>query len=317
MKAFGLCYNTAKECKGDVMNRKRFILFFPLFAGCLFSSGGVFVRTLTDFGMSNPTVLWARVSFAAIILLLFILLYNKSLLKIKIKDLPIFVGTGIAGMMTLNLCFNVSVNILSLSLTTVLLSTAPVFVVILAAIIFKEKITKKKVICMLFVIVGCVFASGLVDSPVGTMGSFSGILFGIGSAIFYSLYSIFSRVATDRGYHTYTVIFYSVLLITIALAPLASQQMIAAFVVEAPARHILFLIMHSLCASVVPYVCITMSLLYMEAGKVSILASGGEPVAAVVLGIVFYTEIPTLLMVVGIVVTIVALAALCLDRSKQ
>lgn len=299
------------------MNIKRFALFLPLLAGCLFSSGGVFVRTLTDFGMSNATVLWARVSFATLILLIFMLFYNKSLLKIKLKDLPIFVGTGIAGMMLLNLCFNEAVNILSLSLTTVLLSTAPVFVVILASILFKEKITKKKVICMLFVIVGCVFASGLVDSPAGTIGSFSGIIFGIGSALFYSLYSIFSRVATDRGYHTYTVIFYSVLLITIVLAPVAKQQTIGAFVVEAPVSNIVFLIMHSLCASVVPYVCITMALLYMEAGKVSILASGGEPVAAVVMGILFYTEIPTILMIVGIVVTIAALAVLCLDGKKK
>lgn len=299
------------------MNKKRFLLFLPLLAGCLFGSGGVFIRTLTDFGMSNPTVLWARVFFATIIMLIFILLYNKSLLKIKLKDLPIFIGTGLSGMMLLNLCFNVSVNILSLSLSTVLLSTAPVFVVILAAIIFKEKITKKKGICMLVVIVGCVFASGLVDAPAGAIGSYAGILFGVGSAFFYSLYSIFSRVATDRGYHTYTVIFYSVLLITIVLAPVANQQIIGAFIMEAPAQNIVFLILHSLCVSVIPYICITMALLYMEAGKVSILASGGEPVAAAVFGLIFYTEIPSVLMVVGIVVTIAALAALCLDKSKR
>ena len=75
--------------------------------------------------------------------------------------------------------------------------------------------------------------------------------------------------------------------------------------------------MHSLCASVVPYVCITMSLLYMEAGKVSILASGGEPATAVLWGIVFYREIPTVLIIVGIVITVVGLAALCLNNTKK
>ncbi len=299
------------------MNSKQYMFLLPLIAGFLFGSGGVFVRTLMGYGMSNATVLFTRVFIAAIILLLFLLFYNKSLLKIKIKDLPIFIGTGILGMMSLNLCFNAAIKTLSLSLATVLLSTAPVFVVILAGIFFKEKVTSKKVICMLIVIAGCVFASGLVDSPQGAVGSLTGIFIGAGSAFFYSLYSIFSRVATNRGYHTYTVIFYSVLLISIVLAPFIDWNLIGGFVVEAPAKNILFLIMHSLCASVVPYVCITMSLLYMEAGKVSILASGGEPATAVLWGIVFYREIPTVLIIVGIVITVVGLAALCLNNTKK
>lgn len=296
---------------------KKFAIIMPIAAGILFGSGGVFVRTLIDYGMSNPMVLWARVSFAVVLLFLFMLFYDKKLLKIRLKDLPIFVGTGIAGTMSLNLCYNEAIKSLSLSLTTVLLSTAPVFVMILASIFFKEKITRKKVICVLLVIVGCVFASGLVDSPAGTMSSFTGILFGIGSAFFYSLYSIFSRVATNRGYHAYTVIFYSVLLITIVLLPVVDLSVMGSFIVEAPGKNIVFLIFHSLCVSVVPYVCITMALTYMEAGRVSILASGGEPIAAVFFGAIFYTEIPTILVAMGIVITIIGLAALCLDKGKK
>ena len=296
---------------------KKMVFLMPLIAGFMFGTGGVFVRTLMGYGMSNATVLFCRVFIAAIILFLFLLFYNKRLLKIKIKDLPIFIGTGILGMMSLNLCFNAAVKTLSLSLTTVLLSTAPVFVVILAGIFFKEKITSKKIICMLIVIVGCVFASGLVDSPEGAVGSLTGIIIGVGSAFFYSLYSIFSRVATNREYHTYTVIFYSVLLISIVLAPFIDWPLLAGYVVEAPAKNVVFLILHSLCASVIPYVCITMSLLYMEAGKVSILASGGEPATAVLWGIVFYQEIPTVLILVGIVITIVGLAVLCLNDTKK
>ena len=299
------------------INLKGMFFLIPLIAGVMFGTGGVFVRTLMGYGMSNVTVLFLRVFIAAIILLLFLLIYNKSFLKIKIKDLPIFIGTGILGMMSLNLCFNAAIKTLSLSLATVLLSTAPVFVVILAGIFFKEKITSKKVVCMLIVIVGCVFASGLVDAPAGAIGSLAGIFIGVGSAFFYSLYSIFSRVATNRGYHTYTVIFYSVLLISIVLAPFVDWQLIGSFVVEAPVKNVLFLILHSLCASVVPYVCITMSLLYMEAGKVSILASGGEPATAVLWGIVFYREIPTVLILVGIVITVIGLAALCLNNGKK
>ena len=166
-----------RQVSGEMKtNSKKLMFILPLFAGILFSSGGVFVRTLTAFGMSNATVLFSRVFVATILLFVFLLFYDKSLLKIRLKDLPIFIGTGILGMMSLNLCFNEAVNTLSISLSTVLLSTAPVFVVILAGIFFKEKITGKKIICMLIVIVGCVFASGLVDAPAGTIGSMAGIV---------------------------------------------------------------------------------------------------------------------------------------------
>ena len=296
---------------------KKFAFLMPIVAGIMFGAGGVFVRTLIAYGFSNPMVLWARVSFAALILFLFMLIYDKKLLKIRLKDLPIFIGTGLAGTMSLNLCFNEAIKTLSLSLTTVLLSTAPVFVMILASIFFKEKVTRKKVFCVIFVIVGCIFASGLVDSPAGTMSSFSGILFGIGSAVFYSLYSIFSRLATNRGYHAYTVIFYSVLLITIVLLPTIDFSLFGSFIADAPGKHMVFLVFHSLCVSVVPYVCITMALTFMEAGRVSILASGGEPIAAVFFGAVFFTEIPTVLVAVGIVITIIALGVLCLDKGKK
>ena len=59
------------------------------------------------------------------------------------------------------------------------------------------------------------------------------------------------------------------------------------------------------------YIFITLALLYAEAGMVSILASGAEPVAAVIFGLLFYAEIPTLLMLIGIAVTVFALTILC------
>ena len=54
-----------------------------------------------------------------------------------------------------------------------------------------------------------------------------------------------------------------------------------------------FLLLHSLLTSVLPYICFTVALNYVEAGKVAILASG-EPIAAMLFGIFFYQEIPTI-----------------------
>ena len=54
----------------------------------------------------------------------------------------------------------------------------------------------------------------------------------------------------------------------------------------------------------------TLGFRYMDAGKNSILAAGSEPVAALLLGMLFFREIPSALALVGTVLTIVALALL-------
>ena len=295
---------------------KRTAVLLPVIAGIMFGSAGLFVRILSENGMANSTILFTRVLFAALLMLIFLMFYDIRLLKIRIKDLYLFVGTGVLGIMGLNLCYNNAINSLPLSLAAVLLSTAPVFVIIIASILFKEKITTKKVGCMVLVIVGCIFASGLLENQISNDVMNFGILFGIGSAFFYSLYSIFSRLATDKEYHTYTVIFYSVLLITIALLPFADIIKIVGFIESDPISNLVFLCLHGLCTSVIPYIFITMALLYVETGKVSILASGSEPVAAAIIGLMFYMERPTILTFLGLVITIVALSLLCVNKKE-
>ena len=286
------------------------IVFLPLAAGIFFASVGIFVRELTYYEISNETILFLRAAFAVLIMIIFLYIKDKSLLKIKAKDVPLFIGTGIIGMLGLNLCYNNAINSLNLSVAAVLLSSAPVFVVVLAALLFKEKITGKKVLCICLVIVGCALAGGIAEMETAAVSDAAGILYGIGAALFYALYSIFSRLATDRGYHTYTVIFYSVLFITAVTAPFADFQKTAGFIGEAPIYSLVFLLLHALLTSVLPYIFITAALLYMEAGKVSIIASGTEPVAALVFGFAVYHETISILMALGIIITITALVIL-------
>ncbi len=296
---------------------KKISLLLPVIAGSMFGAAGIFVRGLRSFGISNVSILFLRSVIASVVLFLFLLIYNKNLLKIAKKDIPIFFGTGILGMSGVTLFYNEAVSRLSLSLTAVLTSLSPVFVIIFAFLLFGEKITQRKLLSMFAAIIGCTFSSGLLEQQNGINFSLSGIAFGVASALFYALYSIFSKKATDKGYHTYTIIFYSVLFITIALSPFAQYGKIHEFILISPLKNSAFLFANSLCTSILPYVFITVSLMYAEAGKVSILASGAEPVAAVIFGIMIYSEIPSALMLLGLIITISALTMLCLEPKKK
>ena len=293
---------------------KKAVTILPLAAGILFGSVGVFVRTLVAAGFNNATVLFARTAVAACIIFVFLLVHDRSLLRIRLRDLPLFIGSGIFGMMGLNLCYNEAIGSLSLSLAAVLLCTAPVFVMFLAALLFQERITKRKICCFIAAIVGCALASGLLEQSSVSV-SVSGVLFGIAAAVFFAFYSVFSRYATNKGYHTYTVVFYSALLTAIALAPFSDYGAIGSFVALNPPGNVAFLILHALCTSALPYFFITLGFQHGDAGIVSIVASGAEPTAALMFGLVFFAEVPTSLMLVGFAIVVMAIILLSMPQK--
>ncbi|WP_133013822.1 DMT family transporter [Clostridium cuniculi] len=296
---------------------KKIAVLFPIISGGLWGSAGIFIRKLSDFGLNSYTIISSRVLIALIILFIGILILDKSLLKIKLKDAWVFMASGILGMLGLNFCYNESVNHLSLSLAAVLLSLSPIFVIFIAAILFKEKITLRKISCMLLAILGCVLASGLLENNSGMKLSAIGILIGLLSAFFYALYSVVSKIAMGKGYEALTITFYSLLTLEIVLLPFTDWNILKDFVISAPVNNSIFMLLHSVFTSVLPYVLYTVSLSYIEAGKTSILAAGGEPISAMLLGMLFFSEVPTILSLIGLILTIVALSLLCMPSKNQ
>ena len=287
----------------------------PIIAGALWGSVGVFVRGFTNGNIDNVSILVMRVLFAAIMMFVFIAIKDKSLLKINLKDVWVFACGGIVAMFGMNFCYNNAINSLSLSLAGVLLALSPVFVMFLAAILFKEKITARSIVCMIFALIGCTMASGVIGG--GEIAfSTSGILFGIAAAYFYGLTSIFSKIAMEKGYHALTMTFYSMLILAIVLLPFADWKLVGEYVMVSPANNIIFILMHSLCTAVLPYLLYNLALSNVDASLASILVAGAEPSAAMIFGIIFFAEMPSVVSILGLVVTIVALTILVIKPNN-
>lgn len=290
----------------DIM--KKIYLLLPILAGFMFGSSGIFVRTLTQNGIDQSTLLFLRFSIAIIPILIAIILTDKKLLKIDLKDIPLFLACSIC-IIGLNLCYNESMNTVPLSLAAVLLSLAPIFVLIFAYILFREKITSKKLICMFLAIFGCVLMTGVLEDNIINIPLF-GILSGVGAALFWAVYLMASKKSIETGKHTYTILFYSIIFITIALIPFTSFGQIEDFISIDPLLCIIFLIIHSTFSFALPYIFSTLSLNYIDSGISSILLSGAEPLAALIFGFFIYSEVPTILMFCGFILTIVAMMML-------
>ena len=127
-----------------------------------------------------------------------------------------------------------------------------------------------------------------------------------------------SKKALEREKHTYTILFYSMIIITVALIPFTSFGQIGAYISIDPIFVIAFLILHSTVSFALPYIFSTLSLNYMDSGVSSILLSGAEPFAALLFGFMFYLEIPTIMMFCGFIITSISMIMLSrLDAIKS
>ena len=287
---------------------RKIYIILPILAGFMFGSSGIFVRTLTQNGIDSTTLLFLRFSISIIPLVIAIALTDKSLFRIELKDIPLFLVCAIC-IVGLNLCYNESMNTIPLSLAAVLLSLAPIYVLIFAHILFKEKITSKKIVCIFLAIFGCILMTGVLENSLENV-SILGILSGIGAGLFWAVYLMASKKSIEMGNHTFTILFYSIIFISVALIPFTNFNQISGFISVNPTLTIIFLIIHSTFSFALPYILSTLSLKYIDSGTSSIFMSGAEPLAAFIFGLAIYSEIPTPLMFCGFILAIIAMTVL-------
>lgn len=292
---------------------KKLAPFLVMLAGILWGTMGLFVRRFNDWGLASMQIVELRSLLAMALLLLGLLVCNRRLLRIRLGDWWCFLGTGVLSMTFFNYCYFSTIQALSLSVAATLLYTSPIFVMLLSAIVFRERITRKKILCLLLAFSGCVLVSGVLQG--GASLSFTGILLGLGSGFGYALYSIFSRIALNRGYHSLTITFYTFVFSSIGGAFLTDFGQIAqAFAGRSAGSWFLF-VFYVLLTTVLAYIVYTLGMSRLETSRAAVIAAV-EPVAATLFGLFFFQEIPTLLMICGMVSVLAALVLLSTNPQK-
>lgn len=277
-------------------------------AGLLWGMIALFVRRLYANGFESMDIVALRSFGALLLMFVFLLIYDRALLKIKWKDIWCFVGTGILSLTFFNWCYFRTIVLTSLSVAAILLYTAPVIVVLLSALLFHERLTGKKVLCMIAAFVGCVLVTG-VFSDGGAGLSAKGLLVGLGAGLGYALYSIFGRYAIEKGYSSFTISFYTFFFSVIGTLPLMDAKgMVNRLAVE-PVGNLLLIGGLALISTVLPYLLYTLGLTYVENGKASIMASV-EPVMATLIGILVFGERLSVMGVLGMALVLGAVVLL-------
>ena len=277
-----------------------------LLAGCFWGSMGIFVRRLTDYGFSSIQIVAIRVTLAALIFCMLLLIKDPSGFRISVKDIPLFLGLGFGSILFFTVCYFTAITMMPLSTAAILLYTSPIWIMLMSVLFFREKLTGRKLLALALAFAGCVLVSGVSGEGM----TLPGLLVGLGSGIGYGLYSILGTVALRR-YSPYTVTTY-----TFAFAALGAwlmcrpAEMLAKFAAAPNLPGLVFFcVLTALVTAVIPFLAYTLGLRTVEASRAGILATV-EPLVATLIGVAVFSEPLTLLSGLGMLLILAAVVLL-------
>lgn len=256
-------------------------------AGFFWGTTGLFMELLADAGAGNSLVSFLRVGTAALIM--FPVVWSTCGLRafrIDGKTLLMCAAMGFTAHTLFNICYTAAVASVGVATAAVLLYASLFFVCILSRIIFKEMITKYKVIALIVNIIGCI-----LTVTGGDLATLSFILFGtimgLTAALGYSTVPIFGKITTGHT-HPYVITFYNFLFGAFFLLPFLAGAEPAQMQLSAP---ILGLGLGAgLVSAVIPYMLFMSGLAKpVETSKVNVIASM-EVVVAALIGVGVFHE---------------------------
>lgn len=203
---------------------------FIAMAGILWSTLGLFGNMLMERGLSSEQVAFTRLFIGFIVLSLYSLIRRPKVLKINLKCLLYCGAIGIICQGLFNKCYFKAVEVTGVSIAAVLLYTSPLFLAVFSKIVYKEKMTRAKIISLILCCIGAIMAvtGGVLDlKEINTYG----IIMGIMAAITYALMPIISKNAL-KEFSSETILIYGFLFGAIFMIPSAKPVEMIGFVTD-------------------------------------------------------------------------------------
>ena len=179
-------------------NKSNFLIYGKLILVALFW-GGTFISTrivAQNFGPFTGAGL--RYSVALIFLIPLAFRQNRNFFKDGLRKFPLMFALGLTGIFGYNYFFFKGLKSIPASRGALLVSLNPLFVMLLSALLYKEKITKLKLLGVLVSLTGLVIV--VSRGQVGSIfSSFQvGDLFMLGCPVTWAVYTIIARPALQQ-----------------------------------------------------------------------------------------------------------------------
>lgn len=280
---------------------KNLAYLYIITAAFLWGIIGVFVTYLYEMGFTPTQVVSVRALSASLFLVIYASYKNRSLLKIKLSDTKYFIGTGIVSIVLFNWCLFNAIQETSISVAAILLYTAPAFVTLFSRFLFKESLTPRKISALVVTLLGCCLVIEILPNTNHSISVY-GLVLGLGSGLFYALYSVFGKFALQR-LDSLTVTVYTFVFAALAITPFSNLWMVFPLFLNPEVW--LYVAGLGFFSTTLAFIFYTKGLQVLESSRASIMATL-EPVIAALISFFLFQEALSLWQYTGIVLVITA-----------
>jgi len=274
-------------------------------AALMWASSGTVGKALFIGGMSPFVLVQTRVSLASLILIMTLILWRPSLLKIDARDLGYFLLFGGVFMALMQLSYFLAISHIQVAAAILVQYLAPILVAIYSMLFWHERVTLLKVLALVLSLAGCYFVVGGYSLSLLHMNRV-GIAWALLSAVSFASSTLLGEKGMHR-YNPWTVLFYALLFSALTLnvvhSPLSAMSQ---SYTKGQWAAILYIV---IVGTLLPFGLYLVGVDYIRSTR-TIITATLEPIAAAFMAYFALNESLSLLQIIGGLSVIAAIVLL-------
>jgi drug/metabolite transporter (DMT)-like permease len=285
---------------------------YTLLAAVLWGVSGSSAKFLFNGGVTPFQLVQLRLTITAAALFIWLVLRNRSLLKIHRGDIWYFALFGVAGMGACQFAYLFAISKIQVAAAILLQYLAPLFIALHAVVFARDRLSPATVAALAGATLGCYLVVGAYNLELLGMNS-AGIISGLMSAVAFAWYSIHGEYGMRR-YHPWTVLFYAMFFAALVWNVL--HPPLEAFFHRYTAAQWGWILYIGILGTLVPFGLYLAGVNLIRSTRASIAATL-EPITAGVAAYVFLHEIMEPLQLLGGVLVIASIVLLQVKQERD
>ncbi|MBQ3587223.1 MAG: DMT family transporter [Oscillospiraceae bacterium] len=276
-------------------------------ASFLYGIMPIFTKRVLMEGMTSGSVVFYRLFFSAVFSFIF-LMVTRTDIRIEAIQLVHLAVFGIIGFGATMALLTVAYSLIPTGLATMLHFTYPLFVTVVMTVVFREKMSRLKLISCLCALGGLALMADF--SRLSVMG----IVLAVCSGITYACYVIANRKSSFSNLPGMVIVFY---VSCFAAVFFGIKAVIAKeFMLPKNGLCLCLLLIIAIFCTIITLFLLTYGIKTLGASTASVL-NMLEPVISLIAGVIIYKESVTLFSIIGAVLVVAGGLAVALDSGNE
>ena len=187
-----------------------------LTATILWSTTGPFISYLSKtYALPSLVLAFWRDLFVSFGMLIGLSIFSRARFQLERSHWGFMVLYGLT-LAVFNSLWTFSVQYNGAAVSTVLAFSSPAMTAILSRVVFQEQFNRVKILSIVLSLIGTVFVSGAHDPSAWKLNP-AGIIFGLLTGLFFAIYNLEGKAASDKHIDSWTALLYSFSVATVFL----------------------------------------------------------------------------------------------------